>query len=313
LLVCGFAAEVAEDLLQRADQILLVDLALPERQRQAVAPVRCLEAEHVRPPPAALGLVAAAPEALAQVVAVEAAPGDLLQQLDHLRFAPGLEDLEEQRLGRDGEGLDRVADARRDLQERQALRDHRPRPGHRRGDLLVRVAVRLGQQAVPLGLFERRQVLPLQVLDERDLERLLLGDVHLDDRNLVEPGFLRRPVAALAGDDPVQGSRVRLLVERPGSDEDRLEDAFLADREHQIVQVSHRRPRLARVRLDRRKRSHLPHRSFMPGGELLDEVRVVAHLDAQGKPSLARGVRHGSRPPPTAGSTHRPPSSAARR
>ena len=59
------------------------------------------------------------------------------------------------------------------------------------------------------------------------------------------PGLLRGAPAAFAGDE-----LVAVLAER--SDEDRLEDAVLADRRGELVQrvVVEDHPRLARVRFD---------------------------------------------------------------
>ena len=60
------------------------------------------------------------------------------------------------------------------------------------------------------------------------------------------------------------------------------------------------------IGLDGGQRDHLPHRRLVPRRELLDEVGVVAHLDAHGKATaLADGLRHGSAPPPKGGSTRR--------
>ncbi len=62
-------------------------------------------------------------------------------------------------------------------------------------------AAELGQQpAVGLGLFERRQILALQVFDECYLERLGIGERADDDRHLVQSDPLRGAPAALAGD-----------------------------------------------------------------------------------------------------------------
>ena len=52
-----------------------------------------------------------------------------------------------------------------------------------------------------LGFFERRQVLALQVLDQRQLEHLGVVDVADDHRQLAQADLDRRLVAPLAGDD----------------------------------------------------------------------------------------------------------------
>ena len=54
-----------------------------------------------------------------------------------------------------------------------------------------------------LGDLERVQIFALHVLDERELERLLGGDILHHHQELVKPGSLRRAPAAFAGDDLV--------------------------------------------------------------------------------------------------------------
>jgi hypothetical protein len=72
-------------------------------------------------------------------------------------------------------------------------------------------------------LFERRQVLALEVLDDRDLEGCLVVEILDERRHGLEAGLPGRAPAPLAGDELVS-----IRAERP--DEDRLEDAVLANR-----------------------------------------------------------------------------------
>ena len=65
----------------------------------------------------------------------------------------------------------------------------------------MRVAAALGQAVQRLGLFERRQVLALEVLDQRELDDLGVVDLADDDRQLAQADLDRRLVAPLAGDD----------------------------------------------------------------------------------------------------------------
>jgi hypothetical protein len=51
------------------------------------------------------------------------------------------------------------------------------------------------------GFLDRIQILALDILDERDLERLDIIEFANDDRDLVKLRPLRRPPAPLAGDD----------------------------------------------------------------------------------------------------------------
>ena len=60
---------------------------------------------------------------------------------------------------------------------------------------------RIGDQAlIAARLLERGQILALHVLDERDLERLAVGELAQHHRHLVQPRALRRAPAPLAGE-----------------------------------------------------------------------------------------------------------------
>ncbi len=88
--------------------------------------------------------------------------------------------------------------------------------------------VALDQLAVALGLFERVEVLALDVLDQRQLGGRQFIDVADDRRDRMEPRPLRRPPATLAGDD-----QIAVVV---GPKQDRLEHAALADRFCEFVE-----------------------------------------------------------------------------
>ena len=77
---------------------------------------------------------------------------------------------------------------------------------------------------------ERRQVLALEVLDDRDLERRVVVELFDERRDRVESGGGRRPPAALTGDQLVAVGSLE------GTDEDGLQDAVLANRSGQLVQ-----------------------------------------------------------------------------
>src|SRR5436305_5739974 len=83
--------QIRQDLLQRPNQVLLIHLALPEAQRQAEGPVRGLEPEDVGLAAAGPAPLVAAPEALPEIVAVEAAAGHLFEQINHLLLVAALE------------------------------------------------------------------------------------------------------------------------------------------------------------------------------------------------------------------------------
>ena len=106
-----------------------------------------------------------------------------------------------------------------------------------RGQLAQAVAVLLGHALEHVGLFERRDVFALQVLDDGDLERGLLVEVLDDDGHLSQAGHLRRPPAALTGDDlvPPVGER---------ANQHRLQHAVLADGRGQVCSASSSKCRL---------------------------------------------------------------------
>src|SRR3712207_1305310 len=88
--------------------------------------------------------------------------------------------------------------------------------------LLLGVAVDVDQLAVGFGFLDRVQVLPLDILQQSDLERLDCREIPNDNRYVVNTSALRGAPAALAGDDLVA------IVGRP--DDDRLDQPAGADR-----------------------------------------------------------------------------------
>ena len=79
------------------------------------------------------------------------------------------------------------------------------------------------------GFIERREVLALEVLDDGDLERRVVIDLFDHGRHGLQAGPAGGPPAALAGDELVATALA-------GTDQDRLEDAMLADRGREVVQ-----------------------------------------------------------------------------
>ena len=69
----------------------------------------------------------------------------------------------------------------------------------RLGDIALAMPEFLHQAAVGLRLLERCQILPLEILDERDLQDLGIAKRPDDDRHLVQSGTLRRSPAPFAG------------------------------------------------------------------------------------------------------------------
>src|SRR4029079_5409907 len=98
------------------------------------------------------------------------------------------------------------------------------------------VTAALGQASHGLSLLEGAEVLPLDVLDQRHLDDLGVIDFADDDRDLPKPDPNGRLVTALAGDDLVAPTSL--------ANHERLDDALLVDRRHQLGQVAHDLPRL---------------------------------------------------------------------
>ena len=87
----------------------------------------------------------------------------------------------------------------------------------------------LDQALIAGGLFQRVEILALQVLDQRHLERLGRRDVAHDRRHLMKTRPLRRAPAALAGDqlEPAVGT---------GAHDERLDDPLHADGRRQLLE-----------------------------------------------------------------------------
>ena len=161
--------------------------------------------------------------AVAEVVPADLLAGDpRAHRVEHDLLGAKAAELEKERLRGDVGAPTFFLNRRRKLGDRERLGDRDSGLPDRVRDLLVGVAVAILERDVSVRFLERRQVLPLEVLDERDLEELAVGDVHLDARQLRKAGLDGGPVTPLAGDD-----RESSVLRR--ADEDRLEDAVVRD------------------------------------------------------------------------------------
>src|SRR5215472_13378030 len=98
-------------------------------------------------------------------------------------------------------------------------------------DVLLGVAEFL-ERLIAHRLLDGIEVGALHVLDDRKLERLAIARLEKNDRNVVHAGALRRAPAPLARDDLVMIGRAA-----QGSHHDRLDDAALADRRCELVEL----------------------------------------------------------------------------
>ncbi|HVT49356.1 MAG TPA: hypothetical protein VHD57_16325 [Vicinamibacterales bacterium] len=134
----------------------------------------------------------------------------------------------------------------------------------------MRVTASIGERGHGFGFFERAEVLPLEVLDERDLDNL--GVVNLADNDgqiaQADPnGSLIAPFA-----------RHNLKTGSPLSDHERLDDALLADRGHQLRKIAHDLARLIGIGLDLIDWHETANRRACGIGQRVDVVLVVAHF-----------------------------------
>ncbi len=115
-------------------------------------------------------------------------------------------------------------------------------------NLVLAVAEFVHQRAIAFRLFERIEIGALDVLDDRELQRLGVGRFDDDDGHFVQAGALRRAPAAFAGDDlvSVDGAADRAR-------DDRLDDAALAQRSDKFVElgIGESAPRIAAIRPQR--------------------------------------------------------------
>ena len=100
-------------------------------------------------------------------------------------------------------GREVVADFDRQAQQPDVVGDRRAILADGGRDRFLRQLQFVGQPPVRLRFFDRIQIVALDVLDERDLQQLIVGDLADDDGDLEQAGALRRAPAAFAGDDLV--------------------------------------------------------------------------------------------------------------
>ena len=116
---------------------------------------------------------------------------------------------------------DRRLDAGGEVEESQRVRHGRSRPADPGREVVLAEPELLDELPICFGSLERIEVFPLEVLDQRDLELLAIGELPDDRRDALDAGRLRGAEATLTGHELV-------AVEGFG-DEDRLEHAMLED------------------------------------------------------------------------------------
>ena len=175
----------------------------------------------------------------------------------------------EDRLGvADGEALlgDEVLDVLVQVEQAHRIGDTGAGFADAGGDLVLLEGKLAGEAHVSGGFFHRVEILALEVLDERHFEHVAIRRLTLDDGHGGEPEFFRCAPAAFAGDE------FELAVHL--ADDERLDDAVLADR---IDKVIERRLDEGMARLQRAG-------DDVVDGRFADARRVVLAVGRRGPP-----------------------------
>ena len=142
----------------------------------------------------------------------------------------------------------------RKVKQSQQVGDMAPRFVNGLGQRFLRMTELVEQPLIGLRFLDRVEILPLDILQQRDLQRLAVAIVADDDGDFVQPRALRRAPAAFASHD--------LIIVAVRADDDRLDHPALRDGSGEFLERGfvEMAARLAGVRGDRADRDH-PHRA----------------------------------------------------
>ena len=104
---------------------------------------------------------------------------------------------------------DRGLDAGREVEQSERVGHRRSGSTDARRDLVLAEPEVVDQLAIGVGGLERVEVVALEVLDERQLELVAIGELADDRRDPLEAGRLGGAKTALAGDELVAVERSR--------------------------------------------------------------------------------------------------------
>src|SRR3990172_6739321 len=222
----GLAMQRFQGRLQRSQDLLACGMLLLELDREDEALPFGLEAEDIVPRSSPRAPGRFVPREPPYVRARRPLAAESLDQRCHFFRATLSNDLKENGLRLDVGQPTHLANALRHGRERQRLRDGRAALAELLRHHLVRVVVGVDERLQPIRLFERRQVLALQVLDQRELHRLGVVGLPDDAGDLTQAGLNGGAVPSLAGDD--------LMAVPDLPDEKGLENALLPDGSRQL-------------------------------------------------------------------------------
>ncbi|CAM5215651.1 hypothetical protein BTHI11S_03443 [Bosea thiooxidans] len=140
--------------------------------------------------------------------------------------------------------------------------------------------VELRDQPLITGRFlDRIEIRALHVLDDGDLQRFAIIRLDQDHRDVVQLGPLRGAPAPLTGDDLVSVDHARNRA-----DDDRLQDATLADRGRELVEIV-----LAEgpARIARARPQELDRHPALPAGPL-DRTDLLADIADQRRQTTSK-------------------------
>src|SRR5450432_2389802 len=116
------------------------------------------------------------------------------------------------------------------IEQTQEIRDYRSTFADLLSDVLLTKREFFGQTAVSMSLFNRVQVFPLQIFDQRQLEDLSIRSLSHDDG-----GFFQR--FDLVGRSPTSLSGDQFVFPLNLSNDERLDDSAFANRFDKLLQL----------------------------------------------------------------------------
>ena len=122
----------------------------------------------------------------------------------------------------------KIEDSSREFEQAQCIRHGGSALAHPIGHLLLRHAIGAHQPLVGVSLFERVEVAPLHVLDQRQQEGVCVGSLVHHDGHMGEPSQFARTEPAFARDEAV-------AAVRQGTHDERLNDPRLGDRGRELA------------------------------------------------------------------------------
>src|SRR5260370_3527897 len=231
---------------------------------------RRLELKDERPWPLRSSMLLAA--FAARLIARQPALHDAMEHLDHFLVGGLARNLEQERFGKNAV-LDALLPQRvGNIAQRQSFGYRGPRSPNLLGDVLVRILKLRAQAVQTVSFFERRQVFPLNILDQSDFKRFRVVGGLFGARHFAQSRGARRVVAALARDD------MEAVFARDVAHQQRLQHALLLNRLGELSQVTQRFAWLVGVWADLVHANHAPDRRAAVPVHPFPIIPIIPHL-----------------------------------